>query len=155
MPVKYFTLDQANRTLPLVGRVVTDIVDEYRRWKDLIFRYELIAAGSKADAGESEEQVGLRVKVDESAQRINRYVEELSEVGCVFKGFEEGLVDFHTHINGQEAFLCWKLGEAAIEYWHDLESGYGGRQTLSQSSEARDQGQGSSSPDPGPLVPDP
>src|SRR5256885_14705263 len=56
VPVKYFTLDQANRTLPLVGRVVTDIVDEYRRWKDLIFRYELIAAGSKAGAGGSEGQ---------------------------------------------------------------------------------------------------
>lgn len=91
---RYFSVDQANRTLPLVRRVVFDIVDEHRRWKDVVFRYELLAAGSKAEEGESADQVALREQVDESARKITAFQAELTRIGCVFKGFEEGLVDF-------------------------------------------------------------
>ena len=128
MATKFFTLDQANRTLPLVRRVVTDIVDEHRRWKDQVFRFELLAASSKADEGERQEQVALRQQVDESARKINGFMEELSRIGCVFKGFEEGLVDFPHQMDGREVFLCWKLGEDQIEHWHDIEAGFTGRQ---------------------------
>jgi hypothetical protein len=127
---RYFTLEEANRTLPLVKRIVTDIVEEYRVWKEHVFRYELVAAGSLADAGESAEQVALRQRVDASAQRINDFVEELARIGCIFKGFEEGLVDFHSRRDGRDVLLCWKLGEDAVEHWHELEAGYAGRQAV-------------------------
>lgn len=130
MVLKSFTLDQANRTLPLVRRIVADIVEEYGRWKDCVFRYELVAAGSRAARGETEEQVALRGKVDESARRINGFMEELSRIGCVFKGFEDGLVDFPARMNGRDVFLCWKLGEESIEYWHEIDAGFAGRQEI-------------------------
>jgi hypothetical protein len=130
MTAKYFTVDQANRTLPLVRRIVIDIVEEYGRWKEHVFRYELVAAGSSADKGESVEQVALREKVDDSAQRINQFVEELVGIGCVLKGFEEGLVDFHSRLDGRDVLLCWRLGEESIEYWHEADAGYAGRQPL-------------------------
>lgn len=129
-PIRYFTLDEANATLPYVRRVVTDIVEEYRAWRDTIHRYELIAAGSKSETGETEEQVALRQQVDEIACRINSYIEELAKVGCVFKGFEPGLVDFHGRLNGRDIFLCWQLGEPEIGYWHEPDSGFAGRQAL-------------------------
>ena len=128
--VRHFTLDQANRTLPLVKRIVKDIVEEYRRWKDHVFRYEVVAAGSNAERGETEEQVALRLQLDESAQRINGYIGELSRIGCVFKGFEEGLVDFHSRMQGRDVFLCWKRGEESIEHWHELDAGFSGRQEI-------------------------
>jgi hypothetical protein len=134
MTAKYFTVDQANRTLPLVRRIVSDIVEEYGRWKEHVFRYELVAAGSTADKGESVEQVTLREKVDDSAQRINQFVEELIGIGCIFKGFEEGLVDFRSRLDGRDVLLCWKLGEESIEYWHEADAGYAGRQPLPQGS---------------------
>ena len=134
MTAKYFTVDQANRTLPLVRRIVIDIVEEYGRWKEHVFRYELVAAGSSADKGESVEQVALREKVDDSAQRINQFVEELVGIGCVFKGFEEGLVDFRSRLDGRDVLLCWKLGEESIEYWHEADAGYAGRQPLPEGS---------------------
>jgi hypothetical protein len=130
MQVKYFTLEQANRTLPLVRRIVTDIVHEYRQWKEHVFRYELVAAGSNAQRGESDEQIELRRKVDASAERINAFVEELAAIGCLFKGFDEGLVDFQARVDGRDVLLCWKLGEDSIEYWHELEAGFAGRQPL-------------------------
>jgi hypothetical protein len=128
---KYFTVEEANRTLPLVRRVVGDIVDEYRRWRENVYRYELIAASRGPGEAETEEQVALRGLVDQSAQRINAYMEELALVGCVFKGFEEGLVDFYSKLGGRDVFLCWKLGEPEVSHWHELDAGYAGRRPLS------------------------
>jgi hypothetical protein len=129
-PIKYFSLDEANRTLPYVRRVVTDIVEEYQAWRDSIRRYELIAAASRSDVGETNEQVALRQEVDTIARRINGFIQELARVGCVFKGFEPGLVDFYSQLNGRDIFLCWQLGEGEIGYWHELDTGFAGRRAL-------------------------
>jgi hypothetical protein len=127
---RHFTLEEANRTLPFVRQIVGDIVEEYRRWRDAISRYEVITAGQRADDAETEEQKRLRAAVDESAQRINGFIEELALVGCVFKGFEEGLVDFHSKLEGRDVYLCWKLGEERVSFWHELDTGYRGRRAI-------------------------
>ena len=131
MATKYFSLDDANRTLPFVSRIVQDIVDEYRHWRENIYRYELITAGRRADDAETAEQVRLRQAVDDAAHRINGFIEELSLVGCVFKGFEEGLVDFRSRMQDRDIFLCWKLGEPEIQHWHEVDAGFAGRRALS------------------------
>lgn len=127
MSIKYFSLEEANRTIPYVSRIVQDIVSEYERWRDCIYRYEVIAANSSS---ETDEQARLREEVDQVAQRINRHIEELSSVGCVFKGFESGLVDFHSKLDDREICLCWKLGEPEIQYWHEVDAGFAGRKEL-------------------------
>jgi len=128
--VKHFTLVEANATLPYVRKIVEDIVAEYERWRDAIYRYELLAAGSKVEGGETEEQVALRDDVDEIAQRINEYINELTAVGCVFKGFEGGLVDFYSRHGDRDVFLCWKLGEPEVSYWHEIDAGFSGRRPI-------------------------
>lgn len=127
---RYFTVDEANRTLPLVRRIVADIVRDYRRWRERLHRYELVATRDRADAGESPEAESLRLEVDALAHRINGYVEELSPVGCALKGFEEGLVDFRSRLDDRDILLCWKLGEDVVSHWHELEAGFMGRQPL-------------------------
>jgi hypothetical protein len=128
--VKYFTLEEANATIPYVRRIVGDIVAEYHTWRDCIFRYEVIAAESKADEGETEEQAQLRVEVDSIARRINAFIDELTQVGCVFKGFDGGLVDFQARLEGRDIYLCWQLDEPEIRYWHELDAGFAGRQPV-------------------------
>ncbi len=130
MAVKYFTIEQANRTLPLVKRIVSDILKDYDLWRDRVRKYELLSAGTTEESGESPEQVALREEVDEAAHRINGYIEELTQIGCVFKGFDQGLVDFYSKRDDRDVFLCWKYGEPAVEYWHELEGGFAGRQRL-------------------------
>lgn len=127
---RFFTLEEANRTLPFVRKIVGDIVEEYRQWRESIARYELITAGRRAEDPETDEQERLRLAVDESAQRINGFMEELSLVGCVFKGFEEGLVDFPCKLEGRDVYLCWKLGEESVGYWHEVDAGFRGRHAL-------------------------
>ena len=130
MPKKYFTLDQANKTLPLVRKIVTDITALHPVWRDLVYRYELVAAQSDPKWGESTEQVALRTQIEAVARQINGYMVELEEIGCVFKGFEEGLVDFYGQLDGREMFWCWKQGEERISHWHELEAGFAGRQQI-------------------------
>jgi hypothetical protein len=139
--IKTFTIEQANRTLPLVQRIVRDIVAEHPRWKDLVSRYELAAAGARSDA-ESPEQVALRKDVDAIARRITGYVDELAEVGCLVKGFEQGLVDFYGLHEGRLVFLCWCLGEDAVTHWHEIEAGFAGRQEITPEFVAKDAGPG-------------
>lgn len=130
MPPKYFTLSEANRTLPLVKRIVADVTALHPKWRDLVYRYELIAAQAKPEWGESEEQLALRSQIEDVARQMNDYLRELEEIGCVFKGFEEGLVDFHGTLDGRDMLWCWKQGEQEITHWHEVEAGYAGRQPI-------------------------
>lgn len=128
--VKYFTLEEANATLPYVRSIVADILAAYTEWRDRIGSYEVLAANSSFDSGESDEQIALRKEVDELAKRIDSFLDELNAVGCVFKGFDEGLVDFRSLAFGREVFLCWKYGEPDIRFWHEIDAGFAGRKEL-------------------------
>jgi hypothetical protein len=128
--VKFFTLAEANRTLPLVRRIVQDLTAVYPIWKDLVAKYEMVAAQSRPDWGESKEQLDLKRQIDAVAGKINGFLQELGAIGCEFKGFDEGLVDFHGKLEDREILWCWKLGEERITHWHELDAGFAGRQPI-------------------------
>jgi len=127
---KLFTLEEAERTLPLVRRIVQDLTREYPAWRAAVSRYELLTGGARAEWGETGELLAARERVTLNADRINRYLQELEAVGCVFKGFDAGLVDFYSLREDRPVFLCWRLGEERIGYWHEIEAGYTGRQPI-------------------------
>ena len=127
---KYFTLPEANRTLPLVKRIVADITALYPEWRSLVSQYEVVAAQARPEWGESPEQVRLRTEIESVAKRIQEFLLELEQIGCVFKGFDDGLVDFHGKLDDRDIFWCWKQGEDEIGHWHDLEAGFAGRQPI-------------------------
>jgi hypothetical protein len=132
--IKFFTLAEANRTLPLVKRIVHDVMSVYPQWKDLVAQYEMIAAQARPEWGESPEQLALKSRVDAVAAKINELLGELEQVGCEFKGFDQGLVDFHGRLDEREILWCWKFGEDRITHWHELDAGYAGRQPLPEVS---------------------
>lgn len=132
---RYFTLAEANATLPLVRRIVADITALYPQWRDLVASFELVAAQARPEWGESPEQVRLRTEIEKVARDIAAFLSELEQIGCVFKGFDQGLVDFYGRIDGRDIFWCWKVGEDKVEHWHELETGFTGRQPVSQQAE--------------------
>jgi hypothetical protein len=127
---KLFSLEEAQRTLPLVRRIVQDLTVEYPAWRAAVGRFELLTGGARADWGETQELITAREEVAAHADRINRFLQELDAIGCVFKGFEAGLVDFYSLRDDRPIFLCWRLGEDRIAYWHEIESGFAGRQPI-------------------------
>ena len=127
---KLFTLQEAERTLPLVRRIVQDLTAEYPAWRAAVGRFEILTGGARADWGETSDLVAARDAVTAHADRINHYLQELEAVGCVFKGFDAGLVDFYSLRDDRVVFLCWRLGEERITHWHELDAGFGGRQPI-------------------------
>jgi len=132
---KQFTAASANRTLPLVRMIVSDIVELYREVAD---RRDRLAAMERGRANapvregdpyrEEVEQVQRVLEQDE--ERLKTFVAELNDLGVELKDPVMGLVDFPTSMNGQTAYLCWKLGEPEVAFWHGLDSGFAGRQPL-------------------------
>ena len=127
--MKQFTVEQANRTLPLVSRIVEDIVRTYGVWQDKVREFEVLSATVRADMP-NESAEALQREASQLAEEIDRYIGEIGALGVEFKGFDLGLVDFPGEIDGRPVFLCWRLGEPAVQYWHDRDSGYEGRQPL-------------------------
>lgn len=130
---RIFTVREAEATLPLVRRVVGDLLQAYPRWKELVARYELLTAPLRAEAGESDEIRALRDSAALEAGRINDFLLELEEIGCIFKGFDAGLVDFYALMDDRLVFLCWRMGEPHISCWHEVDAGFAGRQRIDES----------------------
>ncbi len=133
-----FTVEQANRTLPLVRRIVEDVVREHRRWEEKILELELTASNAasaavqgKTAAAPSDERIAaLERETMAIARDIEAFEQELEELGIVLKDRRLGLVDFPGEIDGRRVWLCWRLGEPAVQFWHDLDAGFAGRQPL-------------------------
>ena len=127
-----FNVDQANRTLPLVRKIVEDVVRQHRLWREKILELDLVA--SAARASEPREPVeGLEREAQALAREIDSFQQELAQLGIELKDRRIGLVDFPSEMNGRRILLCWRLGEPEVQFWHELDAGYAGRQPLSPS----------------------
>jgi hypothetical protein len=128
--MQQFTVDQANRTLPLVRKIVEDVVAQHRRWRETLLELDLVASTARADEprGRSEE---LEREVQVLAREIDGYKRELDALGIQLKDPRLGTVDFPSEMNGRPVLLCWRLGEPEVQFWHEVDAGYPGRQPLS------------------------
>jgi hypothetical protein len=121
-PRRRFTLEQANKSLPLVRRIATDIVRTHG--EAVRFQLELDRADAKGRAQ-------VQSRLEQAMHRLEDYVDELSEVGCELRDYQTGLIDFTGRHKGHDVCLCWKLGEDSVGYWHEMETGFAGRQPVS------------------------
>lgn len=119
---KYFTVDEANRALPYVSRVVADVVAVHGQVLELRQHIE----SSDADA----EDVANQRAYDERMERLSDLVEELQGAGVELKDFEKGLIDFPAVFEGREVLLCWHQGEDQVTHWHEVDAGFAGRQPV-------------------------
>ena len=71
-------------------------------------------------------------EVGEGFLAVRRLLAEVQGLGIVVRDIDRGLIDFPAVIDGEEVYLCWQLDEDGISWWHDLESGFGGRQPLDE-----------------------
>ncbi len=112
---RHFSLAEANRALVLVRKIVGDVVGQYGRMIDLQEEVE-----SAPGAGANDRTESLQRELVESARRLQGFATELDDVGVELKDWSLGVVDFPCLIDGREAYLCWRHGETAVEYWHEM-----------------------------------
>lgn len=124
---KYFTAAEANGTLPLVRRIVTDIATLAN---DLQERSERLERAGSLSAAHQEERKSLEEEFERDKDRLTDYAEELQQLGVVLKDPFTGLVDFPCWLEDREVLLCWRLGEPEVAFWHELDAGFAGRQSI-------------------------
>jgi hypothetical protein len=126
--MKQFTVDQANATLPLVRRIVQDVVTHYRAWNEKLNEIDLVAASGRASDNATADT--LAAEAQSLAREIESFRRELSELGIEMKDPGIGLIDFPSTMGNRPVYLCWRLGEADVAFWHEIHAGYAGRQPL-------------------------
>jgi hypothetical protein len=106
----FFTPEQANEFLPQVKKTVV----------------RCLAIKKEADALRDDAEMA------DAMERLGREIQKLEELGCIMKDLNIGLIDFPAVRLGTRVWLCWKLGEEKVAFWHDLHEGYAGRKDVNQ-----------------------
>ena len=121
---RHFTREEANALLPQL----TALLGQLREAKDELTDAEAHEALSEAaptnGGGEEGRQVGV------AFLEVRRLLETVEQAGLVLRDIDRGLVDFPALIDGREVYLCWEVGEDEVDFWHDMDAGYGGREPL-------------------------
>jgi hypothetical protein len=128
---KYFTPEQADAMLPLVRSIVKDIAELAPSVRDRHERLKRLQRGGVAKgvvtAAQLEEE---EAALEHDRERLEECLGELSELGVEMKDPFVGLIDFPCWKDGREIYLCWKLGESSLGYWHEVNAGFAGRRPL-------------------------
>lgn len=127
MNLPYFTLAEARAALPRVRA----LMDQAQAARQAILRIEpdlwpilsrSAGNGHSVDAG----------RVLQHYRGLQEAVKAILKMGVLVKDLDSGLVDFLSLRDGREVFLCWRMGEADIRYWHELDAGFAGRQPVDE-----------------------
>ena len=121
---RHYTLDEANAALGAVGDLLVRLRSARERLSDSEAREALAEAGPSNGGGAPGKVVS------EAFLALRDGLVELREREVVLRDLDRGLVDFPAMRDGQEIYLCWEEGEDEIAFWHDLETGFAGRQPL-------------------------
>jgi hypothetical protein len=128
---RLFTVSEADALLPRLRR---DFADVHQLRADAqSIRAELNQLEARGQSNGKDLAAEIRehqTRLEELAAKAQSILESIVALDCEIKDVEQGLVDFPSDRNGRTVYLCWKLGEKTIEYWHELSAGFAGRQRL-------------------------
>ena len=130
-----FSLREAESLLPQLGALMREAVSLKAECQEAENKIEALSqkvmmyGGVMVDRPRAQ---AVRQRREDSLERLKATVERIQETGCLVKDLDKGLVDFPTLFRGQEVYLCWKLDEPGIAFWHGVEEGFAGRKQIDQ-----------------------
>ena len=133
MMPRFFTLQQAEEALPRVESAIREAISlkaGYAQTEEesQSFAQRLaVVGGMRVDRAQVIEQKRCR---EQAAVALQQALEKVHEFGCLVKDLDIGLIDFPTLLQGEEVYLCWKLGEPGIQFWHGVNEGFRGRKPI-------------------------
>ncbi|MBC8165362.1 MAG: DUF2203 domain-containing protein [Bryobacteraceae bacterium] len=149
---RYFTLEQAERTLPRVESAVREALrlkSEYHMAEMALRELKskvMMSGGMNIDRDSA---MRVRQTRDNGATRLQEALDSIHEFGCQVKDLDIGLLDFPAMYRGREVCLCWRLGEERIGFWHEPEAGFQGRKPIDDDFRANHRGDGAGPGSPG------
>lgn len=122
MTDKLYTVEEANELLPTIVPLLEGLRDAQSTMAEL---QDHVTDASVGNGGGSAGNDFL-----EASQTAGRALAELNGLAIQVRDPEKGLIDFPAERDGEEIFLCWRLGEDTVAWWHPIDSGFAGRQPL-------------------------
>lgn len=125
MTARYFTVDEANALLPTLEPLMAELLK--RRARVVAQRKQL---GEALD--DIRRDVGGRIpsEMAQDFRIIEQLVQRIQSHGCILKDMNSGLLDFLAQREGREVYLCWRYGEPRVAFYHELHTGFNGRQPV-------------------------
>ena len=129
---KLFTAAEANAMLPLLRSILRDVTELAHELQDRDERLSRVRNQQRAilEVAHREELQQIEEELVHGRERMKALLLELQQLGVELKDPYTGLIDFRSRMDGREVYLCWRLGEPEVSFWHDLDAGYAGRQPL-------------------------
>ena len=125
--VRYYTVEEANQALPRLEVLVIELRRIYQRIVELRPQIQSVLAKSKAESGSP-----AASKMAMAFIHFDDLVKQIADIGAELKDPATGLCDFLARHEGRDIYLCWRLGEERIEWWHDVHTGFAGRRHVSE-----------------------
>jgi hypothetical protein len=122
---RIFTLDEANAEIARIRPLMAQIMAIRAEIMDKRPEVWPVLAKAASNGGNR-----VAAQVDQDFLHLQSLIKKILEAGVEIKDIDTGLVDFHSLREGREVYLCWKFGEDQIQYWHELDAGFDGRQKL-------------------------
>ena len=139
--LKVYMAEEANRLLPRLTELITEL---QARQQEILSKEAEIDALEILYPTQNERpspEVAKEIEAyNESVNRFYELLDEIQEMGCFLKDIETGLVDFYTVYQGRVVYLCWRLGEPEVGFWHEVGRGYAYRQPLIREDEKESSG---------------
>jgi hypothetical protein len=148
---RFYSIDDANERLDDVRDLLERLRDQRAELVGLrdqaAERLSSVRAGRRGASrvGEADEDAeiatafssdpelrAIRLRMQGLVDQMQAGVGQLDDWDVVLRDIETGLIDFPALVTGRQVWLCWRLGEGPIEWWHELETGFGGRQPLAE-----------------------
>jgi hypothetical protein len=139
-PPRYFTLEEANSLLPHLRSVLERLRQDAANLEGLqqalqeggqsLGKVSRAGTNGHGRNGAGPRFYAILQQADDILKAMQASLREIEDLGCVVKDVASGLVDFRTLRDGRAVYLCWRLGEDAIRYWHELDAGFAGRHPL-------------------------
>jgi hypothetical protein len=123
-----FSLDEANALLPELREILTELVQAMETLEQL--EGDLTALRRKVRQNGHNLSAEPLAREQAARETIARVVARIEEIGCELKDPRIGLIDFPSRREGRTIYLCWKLDESTVRFWHPVETGFAGRQPL-------------------------
>jgi hypothetical protein len=128
MEERIFTLAEAQSLIPMLRSLLTEIGEDWNHVRKL--NPEIQKA---RDAASFDGYSTYGVEYIECVSHLMFLIHQIKDMGVLLKDADKGLCDFPYMKNGRVVYLCWQLEEERIEYWHDIETGFAGREPLDES----------------------
>jgi len=130
---KLFSLREAERLRAQLEPVLIEAIESRRKLGELDEKLGKLAERIQRSGGlmvPYEDAARLRIERDGVEQNIREALERIHSTGCIVKDLEVGLLDFPARIEGEDVYLCWKLGEDRIRFYHRQDEGFAGRKPI-------------------------